>query len=338
MKAIHYPTSPTPAHEIATDPSGVFAMTNLEQQLCLSHWLVRPPQERYSDRWSCTCPPFDGGWMTMRTTNRPSMSGKGHSWSSAWLAGIAALVAATPASAQHVLQGRVTDTTNAGLSGVEVVLAEARRGGVTDSNGQYVVRGIPTGRYEVVFRRLGYAPFVIFRSFMGDTGTTTVDVQLAAEAVVLPEVETKVRGPAEVPVKIRDWARRREYNVGGKFWDDSLLRTQDYRRLPEVLQGIPFVRIIRGQGGRYLATSKGGGRRRGVPRAPGVPAACYVEVYVDGARLSSVYTPVNLDDIPVHHILSMELYRSVAETPIEFQGPDAGCGVLEIWTQVGGNR
>ncbi len=61
-------------------------------------------------------------------------------------------------------------------------------------------------------------------------------------------------------------------------------------------------------------------------------------MYLDGARLSSVYTPVNLDDIPVHHIVAMELYRSVAEMPIEFQGPDAGCGVLVIWTQVGGNK
>ncbi len=175
------------------------------------------------------------------------------------------LLAGGSLEAQHVIRGQVVDTAGTGLAGVEVVLAEAGRRGVTDSRGGYAVSNIPTGRYEVVFRRLGYAPFVMFRSFMGDTGTTTVDVQLAAEAVVLPEVETKVRGPEEVPPKLREWARRREFNVGGKFWDDSLLRTQDYRRLPEVLQGIPFVRIIRGAGGRYLATSKGGAEKEEFP-------------------------------------------------------------------------
>ncbi len=159
-----------------------------------------------------------------------------------------------PLAAQHTLRGQVVDTAGTGLAGVEIVLTEAGRRGVTDSRGGYTVFNIPTGRYEVVFRRLGYAPLVMFRSFMGDTGTTTVDVQLQPEAVVLPEVESKAKGPEAVPLKLQGWARRRALNVGGKFWDDSLLRTLEHRRLADVLRSVSGARIVGGTGLAFLTT------------------------------------------------------------------------------------
>ncbi len=268
--------------------------------------------------------------MTKTATDVPCQAVRMFGCHLRWM-GVAALVTATPLSAQHVLRGSAVDTTGADLAGVEIVLTGTGRSATTDSQGRYTVTGIPPGRFEILFRRLGYAPLVMYRSFMGDTGTTVVDVELVSEAVVLPEVETRARGPAEVPLKLREWARRREYNGAGKFWDDSLLRTKEYQRLPEVLQGIPAMRIIRANGGRYAASARGSGGTR--PADPRMPPACYLQVYLDGARLSGSYTPPNLDDIPVHHIIAMELYRSQVELPIEFAGPGSGCGVLAIWTR-----
>ncbi len=257
--------------------------------------------------------------------------------------------------AQHTLRGQVVDTTGAGLAGVEVVLSEAGRRSVTDSNGQYTVSNIPTGRFEVVFRRLGYAPAVLFRSFLGDTGTTVLEVQLAAEAVVLPEVETKARGPAEVPVKLREWARRREFNVGGKFWDDSLLRTKEHQRLSSVLQSVSGAQLVRWRGKTYLAT-RGGRAGVTMPRPRGLldtrgslslkggqseydpPLACYVSIYLDGARLAFIGEPPNLDDLQVQQMAALEFYRSTSELPAEFNAPDNMCGVLAIWTRVGTER
>jgi hypothetical protein len=249
------------------------------------------------------------------------------------------VVAAAPRRSP-LLRGRVVDTSGAGLGAVEVALAEAGRRTVTDEAGHYEVREVPRGRYQVVFRRIGYQPLTVFRSFLRDT--VVLDAQLAAEAFVLPEVETRARGPEEVPVKLREWARRREFNVGGKFWDDSLLRTQEYRRLPEVLQSVSGVRIIRSGGKRFLAT---GGGRAGVTLAPSgrdprgptheAPKACYASVFVDGIRLANTGTPPNLDDIPINHIAAMELYRSTSELPVEFSAPGSHCGVLAIWTRVG---
>ncbi len=255
---------------------------------------------------------------------------------------VKAVVAAAP-SLSPLLRGRVVDTAGAGLAAVEVALAEAGRRTVTDGAGRYEVRDVPRGRYQVVFRRIGYQPLTVFRSFLRDT--VVVDAQLAAEAFVLPELETKARGPEEVPVKLREWARRREFNVGGKFWDDSLLRTQEYRRLPEVLQSVSGVRIIRARGGRFLATGGGRagvslGRNKRDPRGDlnDVPRACYATIFLDGIRLAFTGTPPNLDDIPIHQIAAMELYRSASEMPVELNSPGSICGVLAIWTRVGGNR
>ncbi len=265
-----------------------------------------------------------------------SSSGRRAGPSLAWLVLAVALVPGRPLDAQHVLRGQVVDSAGTGLSGVEIVLAEAERRGVTDSGGRYALWNIPAGRYEVMFRRLGYAPLVMFRSFMGDTGTTVLTVELRQEAVVLPEVETKARGPEAVPVKLRDWARRREYHVGGKFWDDSLLRTQEHRRLPEVLQLVSGARIIRWGGKRFLAV--GGGRilpgsfRRDVIQQE-VPRECYSLVFLDGAKLAFSTEPPNLDDIPVNHLAAIEFYRSASEMPAEFNQPGANCGVLALWTR-----
>lgn len=253
---------------------------------------------------------------------------------------LALLLGGVPLQAQHVLRGYVADTTGEALAAVEVILAEAGRRATTDSLGRYRVSDIPPGRFEIVFRRLGYAPLVMFRSFMGDTGTTVVDVRLAAEAVVLPEVETKARGPDAVPLKLREWARRREYNVGGKFWDDSLLRTQEYRRLPEVLQSVTGVRIIRWKGKRFLAV--GGGRVTPGSTQPGIqyrsdpdplPRVCYSLIFLDGMKLAFSTEPPNLDDIPVNHLAAIEFYRSTSEMPVEFNQPGATCGVLALWTR-----
>ncbi len=251
---------------------------------------------------------------------------------------VKAVVATAPLS--PLLRGQVVDTAGAGLAAVEVALAEAGRRTVTDEAGRYEVRDVPPGRYQVVFRRIGYQPLTVFRSFLRDT--VVVDAQLAADAFVLPELETKARGPEEVPVKLREWARRREFNAGGKFWDDSLLRTQEYRRLPEVLQSVSGVRIIRAQGGRFLATAGGRagvslGRNSGDPRGDlsKAPKACYATIFLDGVRLAFTGTPPNLDDIPIDQIAAMEFYRSASEMPVELNSPGSICGVLAIWTRVG---
>ncbi len=66
---------------------------------------------------------------------------------------------------------------------------------------------------------------------------------------------------------------------------------------------------------------------------------CEVVVYLDGARIGiPKWAPFNLNDVPVVQIAAMEFYRSASEIPVEFNSPGSMCGVLAIWTRVGGGR
>lgn len=63
-----------------------------------------------------------------------------------------------PAYAQTtaMITGSVVDAeTNAPLPGVNVYLAYSTRGAATDSQGRYVIYGVPPGSYELVASMLG---------------------------------------------------------------------------------------------------------------------------------------------------------------------------------------
>jgi len=48
--------------------------------------------------------------------------------------------------------------------------------------------------------------------------------------------------------------------------------------------------------------------------------------------------PAALDEIAeVFDVAAVEVYRTPAEIPPEFNGPNAGCGVIVLWTRQGGS-
>jgi outer membrane receptor protein involved in Fe transport len=55
------------------------------------------------------------------------------------------------------LRGRVVDSTNTGIRGVQVTLVEFSRRVTTDQQGAFAFSDIPPGRYTLVARRVGYA-------------------------------------------------------------------------------------------------------------------------------------------------------------------------------------
>jgi len=60
---------------------------------------------------------------------------------------------------------------------------------------------------------------------------------------------------------------------------------------------------------------------------------CQVQFYVDGALFYPSREGDISGDVPLALVEAVEVYRSVAETPVEFRsGPSAGCGTVVIWT------
>ncbi len=82
------------------------------------------------------------------------------------------------------------------ISGVRVAVQSPTRVAVTDEAGRYVLRGIPAGKYDLVFTALGFTP--LHRDVDLSHGNATVDARLAAGSLMLSSViTTATRSPTE---------------------------------------------------------------------------------------------------------------------------------------------
>jgi hypothetical protein len=108
----------------------------------------------------------------------------------------ACLFAQTPGAD---LSGVVTDSaTGKPLAGVSVFLNNTSRGAVTRTDGSFLVRDIPRGRYELVFSAIGYATAVV--NIEGSHLPSTLQMALHTQATELASVTVE-------PNDRHGWAR-----------------------------------------------------------------------------------------------------------------------------------
>ncbi len=93
------------------------------------------------------------------------------------------------------LAGRVIDTVKAPLGGVNVQIPGARLGAITETDGRFVVLGIPAGTYEVKVSLLGYRPTTIEEVVVSADHTTPLDVTLVTAPVAMPAVIVTAKRP-----------------------------------------------------------------------------------------------------------------------------------------------
>ncbi|HTO90555.1 MAG TPA: TonB-dependent receptor [Candidatus Sulfotelmatobacter sp.] len=125
------------------------------------------------------------------------------------------LIAATalPGYAQErgSISGKVYDKkTGHALPFATVTVMGAQKGGLTDSEGQYVVNGVPPGTYEVKVQFLGYAPISKPGVVVAPGKPTSLDFQLE-EIVVRQEKVVEVTAERRL-VEVRQGATVRSVN------------------------------------------------------------------------------------------------------------------------------
>lgn len=244
---------------------------------------------------------------------------------------------------QHVVQGRVVDTTDAGIAGVEVAFPSLTKSVLTDSSGRFRLTNIAGGPRRILVRKIGYQPLDVMRTLMADT--VTLEVRMAPSEVVLPTIEVTARGMTPVPKKLERWAARRE-NGRGTFFDEAFLRDNENRALRDILRRVQGIHLVRFDDRAGVAAASGTSRNRNLSFSrpslaeqearKGTPLACYMSVYLDGAMIwnaNSMSRPPNLDDFALNQMAAIEVYRTAAEIPPEFNAMGADCGVLSMWTR-----
>jgi hypothetical protein len=225
---------------------------------------------------------------------------------------------ASTASAQATLIGHVRDT-----SGVPVGLAQISSSGVrtlSDSGGRYLLSGLPSGKVAVNVRRLGYEP--------RDTSVELVRGRMDTLFVVLMILPRELPGVnaeayAFSHARLADFYRHRQSGIG-HFYDRQEIEERRATRISDILRRLPGIRITPDRSGRSVMRM---GRTTG-------GRDCPPDYWIDGVRAAFL----NVDDIPLHDVEALEIYKGPSGLPPEFNSRfgNPACGAVIIWTRLPG--
>ncbi|MDH5758860.1 MAG: SusC/RagA family TonB-linked outer membrane protein [Gemmatimonadota bacterium] len=247
-----------------------------------------------------------------------------------------AAVLAAPAAAQNLgtITGQVTSTSMAPLSEVQVFIVGTQMGGLTASNGRYLIRNVAPGTYEVRAVRIGYQ--TLTQSVTVTAGqVTSLNFTLGDEALGLDDIV--VTGTAGA-------ARRRE--IGNSIVQISA--TDLAAPQPSVDQMLqaqsPGLLVSAGNG------SSGSGAQIRLRGSVSVSQSNQPIIYVDGVRVRSEpyarnisptegagrggnVTASPLNDINPNDIERIEVIKGSAASTL--YGTEAAAGVIQIFTKRG---
>jgi hypothetical protein len=241
-----------------------------------------------------------------------------HSWSVALT-----FMFAAPSAGQTtaLVRGRVlSDSAEQPIADATVSLGDGRLRAISDSLGRYRIRAVPSGRYTVVVRRLGFAPFA---------GTLTVttgdsvdaDFLLAPVTQDLPSVN--VTGTI-IERKLAAFEERRRFGIG-HFLTEADLQKAPGTRLSEKLRHLPGLVVV------YPRTGSSNQVRIASSRGPHGfrPGGCSAALMLDGI----VVDDFSVNSLDPAAVAGIEWYAGPAQMPAQFNMTRNACGLLVIWTK-----
>lgn len=262
------------------------------------------------------------------------------------------------AAPSAVLVARVTGPDGAPLAGAAVTVVGTDAQGIADSSGTARLRQLPGGTQSIEVHLVGYEA-VRQNVELAPKDEVRVAIRLEKAAQVLSTVT--VRGAPALP----DFENRRRHG-NGVFLTEEQIRRRQPSKVADILRSVPGVAVYASSqfGGeptiqfqRAVAgwhtelvrpdslatdrttdpnTGKGVGQDglgvvRNTDEQGGTqkcPPAWYIDGHHEIGTLQEIEGMVRPEDI-----VAMELYRSPAEVPPQFVGPDTRCGVIVIWTR-----
>ena len=175
-----------------------------------------------------------------------------------------ALLSTSLIMAQTTISGKVVDSNNGPLSGVNIVLEGTSKGSISDFDGNYTISGVENGSYTLTASSLGYSNFSSRVEL--DGSNVVVNIQLEEDEESLSEVI--VTGVANPRAKI-------ESSVSVTTLQPSKINQSAPRSTAEIFRTIPGIRSESsgGEGNSNIAV-------RGVPISSG--GSKYVQIQEDG--------------------------------------------------------
>jgi Carboxypeptidase regulatory-like domain/TonB-dependent Receptor Plug Domain len=240
---------------------------------------------------------------------------------------LAALAFPCAAEGQRV-DGRVLDVASGSpIAGVDVILQrrdEVIATAVSDSAGRFTLNAPFFGSYHLAASHIGYAETRLPIELNVD-GTFSVELTMGVEPVDVATIDVAV--PRNRYLETRGFYERMEAGTGDYRTGDQL-RSRNFLSLVDVLRSMRGVKIQRmnWKSEVYLTGANN----------------CLPQIVVDGVTMRYGGRNVQgqgggaltVDDlVNVSHIEGVEVYRG-SGVPMEFEGPNASCGVIVVWTRV----
>lgn len=234
---------------------------------------------------------------------------------------VAILAAAAPSPAQ-IVRGRLTDvSTRVALPAAELTLLGLDNAPLTsvqsDSSGDFVVAAPRAGQYRLRATLPGYRTAVSAPMRLLRNDTVNVEIRLSTQVVLLEAVKVVGVDPRAAR-RYGAYYSRLATRVSGLFITRQQIAEARPRRATDMLRSLPGVALIPGTGDGYYVRFRG---------------TCDPTLYIDGSRVQM--GGLNIDDfVRPNEIEGIEVYRSIAEAPVEYQGMNAGCGAIIVWTKI----
>ncbi|MGI9078524.1 MAG: carboxypeptidase regulatory-like domain-containing protein [Gemmatimonadaceae bacterium] len=218
-------------------------------------------------------------------------------------------LSAQGATASIVGEVRNRDT-RAPIAGATVMMLGLRPL-TTDSAGSFAFSKLRAGSHLVEVRAIGYVR-VSGLLDVEDGKVVRPVIEMEATVAELPGVV--VEAAKSQGRRFAEFERRRAQGRGSFFTQEEI-EARNPMNLADLLR---TVRGVRTECSGTQCQIRMARSARG----------CDVQYYVDG-RLSNTFGP----STPMRDVEGIEIYHGQSETPAEFMGFAAGCGVIAIWTR-----
>jgi TonB-linked SusC/RagA family outer membrane protein len=243
------------------------------------------------------------------------------------------LVTASPAAAQDQIAGRVVDaTTNQPLAGAQVSIVGTGQGGLTQSNGRFLLVGVQQATVTLQVVMLGYQTW----SESVQRGTLDLEIRLEQRALELDAIVVTGTAGAQ--------QARALGNTVGTVAAGHLTTVSPLSHVESLLLGaVPGVNV--GVGGGEVGT----GSNIRIRGASSISLSSQPLVYIDGVRVNgnnadvgggiggvgvdNSTPPSRLNDINPEDIASIEIIKGPAAATL--YGTEASNGVINIITKRG---
>lgn len=269
---------------------------------------------------------------TERTLSELSVSRR---WS---LRGLSILLLCSTAGAQQAtFKGTVlTDSTERPIPGVTVMIELLKLSAISDSLGEFTIRGIAPGTQLITARKVGFGPVTTRITFMTGAVVEADLMMIPTAAQTLPDV--KVETKAVIHGKLGEFEERRLAGNGGRFLTQADLEKRPFSTVADALRQLPGIDFVRnsGRNNEYYAVTGRMSQPAGA-MTTGKLQPCFAAVVLDGIFVYGAggekEPGFNLNQILPGTIAGIEYYVGPASMPAKWNATRTTCGLLVIWTK-----